>query len=514
MGYKSVFLKPYIRSVAQSISVKSRNAIKDQQRIFGELIKSAKKTSFGVDHDFANISNEVEYKARVAVRSYEDLEPYINRIISGEKDVLWPGKPKYLAKTSGTTSGAKYIPLTKASAPMHISSARTALFNYSYEWKNDSIWDGKMIFLSGSPKLEKVGGIQTGRLSGIVNHMVPAWIKPNQLPSYRTNCIEGWEQKVDQIVEDTINQDMRLVSGIPPWIIMYFERLIEASGKGCIKDIFPEFSTLFHGGVNFDPYKNKLQTLIGGNVDYVETYPASEGFIGMQYSREDQVLLLNTFSGIYYEFIRTSDLHESTPIRYSLEEVERDVNYAIVISTNAGLWSYLIGDTVSFTSTSPFLIKVTGRIKHYLSAFGEHVIGSEVDQSLSEVIDKYKVRIREFTVAPQVNPKDNDLPYHEWYIEFDQDPHNIDELAADLDLALRRRNDYYDDLVRGHIIRPLVIRQVPKHTFVEYMKSKGKLGGQHKLPRLSNDRSIVDVLSRSVEDRKDKDRSGELALQT
>ncbi len=502
MGYKSIFLKPYARTVANSLRVKSRNAVKDQDRIRKELVKVAKKTAFGKKHDFGGIKNYKDFKSHIPIIEYEELRPYIERIIQGEKDILWPGKPKYLAKTSGTTSGAKYIPLTKASAPTHITSARTALFNYSYEWKNDTIWDGKVIFLSGSPKLELTGKIPTGRLSGIVNHMVPSWLKPNQLPSYQTNIIEDWESKLDKIVDETIREDMRLISGIPPWLVMYFERLLEKSGAENIKTLFPNFSILMHGGVNFEPYKSHLDQLIGGQIDYIETYPASEGFIAFEDRPEAEGLLLNTFSGMFFEFIPANEIHSMNPTRVDLREVQTGVNYAIVLNTNAGLWGYLLGDTIQFTKLNPFLIKVTGRIKHYISAFGEHVIGKEVDQAISLVAKQLNINIKEYTVAPQVNPQDGELPYHEWFVEFQNTPTNLRQFADKIDLELRAQNAYYDDLIRGSVIRPLVLRVLPQGSFVRYMKSIGKLGGQNKLPRLANDRKIAEQLLKFVQKQK------------
>jgi hypothetical protein len=419
MGFKSFIVKPFALKIARDINRWSANAVKAQQKVFEKLIHKGRKTTFGQDHSFNEIHNHQDFVDRVPIRDYEALRPYVDQIIAGNKDVLWPGKPKYFAKTSGTTSGVKYIPLTKDSMPNHFGTARNALFNYYARTGNGKFIDGNMIFLSGSPEMTETAGIKTGRLSGIVNHQVPQWLRTNQLPSYKTNCIEDWEPKLDAIVEETLDKDMRLISGIPPWVQMYYERLLDRSGKKHVKDLFPNFSVFVYGGVNYEPYRNALESLVGKRIDSVETYPASEGFIAFQDSQDDKGLLLNVDSGIFFEFIPADEIFNEKPTRLSLEQVELGVNYAIIINNNAGLWGYNIGDTVEFTSISPYRLLVTGRIKHFISAFGEHVISKEVEQALLSVAREEKINIVEFTVAPQVSPSEG-LPYHEWFIEFDK----------------------------------------------------------------------------------------------
>jgi len=479
--------------VHNNLRVKWEAAAKDQERIFKHIIKTARKTRFAQDHQLDQVQTHADYIERVPIRDYEKLKSYFDAVVAGERDVLWPGKPKYLAKTSGTTSGAKYIPLTKLSAPTHIDAARTTLMNYTYAKGITEVWDGKMIFLSGSPTLDKSGAIPTGRLSGIVNHMVPSWLKPNQLPSYSTNCIEDWEEKLAKIVEETIGQDLRLISGIPPWMIMYFEQLLEQSGKEHILELFPNLKLLVHGGVNFRPYAGRMRELIGGDIDMVETYPASEGFIAFQHDPERDDLLLNTWSGMFYEFIPLDQAFDEHPDRLGLTQVQKDVPYAIVLTTTAGLWSYLLGDTVVFTGFEPYTIKVAGRVKHFISAFGEHVIGKEVEEAMINACSAHDAAIVEFTVAPRVEAADR-LPGHEWYIEFGRRPKDLEAFTLALDQSLRAQNTYYDDLVSGSIIKPLEVYPVEEGTFQRYMKSVGRLGGQNKLPRLSNNRDIVDHL--------------------
>lgn len=472
-------------------------AVEDQEAIFKELLKTGSRTVFGNDHHFKDVKTYEEYIGAVTIRDYEGFKPYIDQIKEGKHNVLWKGQPIYFAKTSGTTSGIKYIPISKESIPNHLNTARNALLCYMAESGNNKFADGKMIFLSGSPELERIGGIPTGRLSGIVNHHIPKYLQTNQLPSYETNCIDDWEMKLDKIVEETLNKDMTLISGIPPWMQMYFDRLLQVSGKK-IKDLFPNFSVLAHGGVNFEPYKAKLFESIGKPVDTIETYPASEGFFAFQDSQSAEGLLLNTNSGIFFEFIPASEIFTENPTRISLKEVKTGVNYALIINNNAGLWGYNVGDTIKFVSVNPYRLIVTGRIKHFISAFGEHVIGEEVEYSLMKAAEEEGLRITEFTVAPLIS-QNSAKSYHEWFVEFETVPGDTSAFALKVDNNLREKNIYYNDLVSGNILQPLQIRMVQKNGFIDYMKSIGRLGGQNKVPRLSNDRQVVDELMRFVE---------------
>ena len=469
-----------------------QRAVEDQEGILEDLIKTGRKTDFGKDHNFDAVQTYNDFKAAVPIRDYEQFKPYINKIKEGKHNVLWKGQPIYLAKTSGTTSGIKYIPISKDSISNHIDTARNALLVYMAETGNTAFADGKMIFLSGSPELERIGGIPTGRLSGIVNHHVPGYLRTNQLPTYETNCIEDWETKLDRIVEETINQDMTLISGIPPWVQMYFDRLTERSGK-TVGELFKNLDLLVYGGVNFEPYRAKLMESIGRPIHTIETFPASEGFIAFQDTQGQEGLLLNTNSGIFFEFVPAQEIFSENPSRLSLKEVEPGVNYALIINSNAGLWGYNIGDTIKFVSLNPYRIVVTGRIKHFISAFGEHVIGEEVEYSLMKVAAEEQVRITEFTVAPMVQTN-GELPYHEWFVEFETMPPDLSTFAAKVDHHLRQKNIYYNDLLTGNILQPLKIRPIRRQGFIDFMKSIGKLGGQNKVPRLSNDRMLAEQL--------------------
>src|SRR5689334_17585337 len=357
MNLKSLLARPFANYIYNKISKGMETAVGDQQNIFKNLIKSAKDTQFGKDHHFETIQSYEDFKKQVPIRDYEQLKPYIEKIKEGKPNILWKGKPIYFAKTSGTTSGIKYIPITKDSIPNHIDTARNALLCYMAQSGNSLFANGKMIFLSGSPELERIGGIPTGRLSGIVNHHIPKYLRSNQLPSYETNCIEDWETKLDAIVKETIAQNMTLISGIPPWVQMYFDRLQERSGKK-IKDLFPQFSVLVHGGVNFEPYRSRLFDSIGKKVDTIETFPASEGFFAFQNTQKEEGLLLNTDSGIFFEFIPAAEIFNQNPSRLSLKDVKVGENYALIINNNAGLWGYNIGDTIKFTSIDPYKIVV------------------------------------------------------------------------------------------------------------------------------------------------------------
>ena len=472
--------------------------LESQEKVFKNLINTSRHTVFGKDHHFDQIENYEDFKKRVPVRDYEGLKDYIDMIRQGENDVLWKGKPIYFAKTSGTTSGAKFIPITKDSMPYQISAAKEALLLYIAETGNSDFVNGKMIFLQGSPEVDDSNAVKTGRLSGIVAHYVPKYLQKNRLPSWETNCIDDWESKVNAIVKETVEEDMRLISGIPSWVQMYFEKLIEHEGKK-VTEIFPNLSLFVYGGVNYEPYRKHMEDLLGRKVDSIELFPASEGFFAYQDKQQkaagtDMGMLLLLNSGIFYEFIRADEFFEDAPDRISIEDVELEVNYVMIISTNAGLWAYNIGDTIEFTSLRPYRIIVTGRIKHFISAFGEHVIGKEVEQSMQIAVSGSNVKIKEFTVAPQVNPPEDSLPYHEWFIEFENEPDDLEAFAHKIDQEMQQQNTYYYDLIQGKILRPLVVTRVVKNGFDDYMRSVGKLGGQNKIPRLSNDRKIAGQL--------------------
>ena len=472
------------------------NPVKAQQQTFRKLIASGSKTLFGKEHNFSSIEQPSDFAIQVPVRDYEGLRSYVYRIVEGEEDVLWPGKPIYFSKTSGTTSGAKYIPITEESMPTHITAARDALLTYIHYTGKSDFLKGKQIFVQGSPELDYKNGVALGRLSGIVAHYVPSYLQKSSMPSWETNCIEDWEEKVNAIVAETIPENMTLIGGIPSWVQMYFEKIKSQTNQD-VGTLFKNFSLFVYGGVNFEPYKSVFKNLIGRSVDTLELFPASEGFFAYQDIPNQEGLLLLLNNGIFYEFIRVDEIQQENPKRYTLSEVEMGVNYALIISTTAGLWAYNIGDTVRFVSTAPYRLVVTGRIKHFISAFGEHVIGKEVETALKRATEGTSIRIREFTVAPQVKPEMG-LPYHEWCIEFDQAPEDMVAFETALDAEMEKQNVYYQDLIQGKVLRKLVVKPIKKQGFEKYMKSIGKLGGQNKVPRLANDRKIADALQNAL----------------
>jgi hypothetical protein len=496
MGIRAALARPfaaYINGQTEDWSLKPGFY---QRKNLLYLVENARNTVFGKDHHFSSIQTYEDFKRHVPIRDYESLKPYIELVREGKPDILWKGSPAYFAKTSGTTSGTKYIPITEDSIPNHINGARNALLSYVHETGHAAFLDGGLIFLSGSPALDESAGIKTGRLSGIVNHHVPRYLRTNQQPSYSTNCIEDWEEKLEKIIDETLPVRMTLISGIPPWVQMYFDRIRERTGKK-IKDVFPDFSVFVYGGVNIEPYRANLTETIGKTIDSIETYPASEGFIAYQDSQKEKGLLLLLNAGIFFEFVPAEDYFNENPSRLTIEEVEIGKNYALIINSNAGLWGYSIGDTVKFVSRNPYRLVVSGRIKHFISAFGEHVIGEEVEKAMKVTLQKFpETELVEFTVAPDVAPAEG-MPHHEWLVEFSNPPKDPESFRLELDTQLRQLNSYYDDLITGNILRTLTITSLKKNAFIDYMKSLGKLGGQNKVPRLSNDRKIAEGLSRS-----------------
>lgn len=490
MNIKSVLFNWYAKFKCARILKEHERALDIQHKTMIQLVRSAERTVFGRDHQMHNIEDYEDFCNYLSVRNYEDFLPYINRMLQGEGDVLWRGKTLYFAMTSGTTAGAKYIPISKESMKHHIVAASNVLLFYILKHPHVDLFKGKMMFLQGSPALSKIGDTLTGRLSGIVFHHVPAFFMRNRLPSYQVNIIEDWEEKVSAIVAETMHEDMTVLGGIPPWIIMYLEALTKKTGKS-IGELFPHLSLYVHGGVHFAPFKSKLRELMGDSVHMMDTFPASEGFFAYQINSDEAGMLLNINAGIFYEFVEMELFLKSGAIHTKrLGEVELNVQYVLIISTNAGLWRYVIGDTIKFISLNPYRILVTGRIKQFISAFGEHVISEEVDTSMDVLMTQFGIGVRDFHVCPNVEKK-----RHEWLIEWEgQSPANVDELSKTLNDLICQKNKYYRDLIDGRIIEPLHIISLPAQTFYNYYKRNEKLGGQNKVVRLSNDRKFADAI--------------------
>lgn len=493
MSLKSVAAKIFAARIVRKQQRWMDDPIRTQETVFQQLLAIAKNTQFGKDHGFAHIRSHEDFIQQVPVRDYEALRPYVDRVVAGETDMLWPGKPAYFGKTSGTTSGAKYIPISAESIRCQVNASRDAILNYIHETGNVRFVNGKMIFLQGSPEMKTVNGIKTGRLSGISAHYVPRYLQRNRLPSWETNCIEDWEEKVEKIIDETIHENMTVIAGIPSWVQMYFERLQQRS-RNKIGDLFPNFQLFIYGGVNYEPYRAKFENLIGRKVDSIELFPASEGFFAFQDKQDEKGMLLLLDSGIFYEFIPADSFFDEKPQRLTLEKVEAGVNYVLIISTNAGLWAYNVGDTIAFVSLKPYRIIVTGRIKHFISAFGEHVIAKEVEEAMEKAIAGTDAQVNEFTVAPNMGVDKEQLPYHEWFVEFDRIPEKMDDFVQILDQSMQAQNSYYLDLIEGNILQPLKVSPLQQGAFQAYMRSKGKLGGQNKVQRLANDRAMADAL--------------------
>ena len=492
MPFKSIAAKLFANSIAKKNTKWILNPHKSQDAVFKNLITTARTTIFGKDHNFYSIKTHEDFVKYVPIRDYEELKGYVEQILKGKKDVLWPGKPIYFAKTSGTTSGAKYIPITDKSIKNQVEASRNAILNYIHETGNADFVNGKMIFLQGSPVLTEKNGIKLGRLSGISAHYVPSYLQKNRLPSWKTNCIEDWETKVNEIIKETENEDMSVIAGIPSWVQMYFEKLNAKTGKEVGK-LFKNFQLFIYGGVNYEPYRAKFENLIGRKVDSIELFPASEGFFAYQNSQKEKGMLLLLNSGIFYEFVKADDFYTDNPKRITIKDVELGVNYAMIISTDAGLWAYNLGDTVQFISLKPYKVIVSGRIKHFISAFGEHVIAKEVEEAMQLAITGTDAEVNEFSVAPQTAPKEG-LPYHEWFVEFEKPPSDLNTFIKILDESMQKQNSYYFDLIDGKILRQLKVTSVSKNGFQNYMKTLGKLGGQNKVQRLSNDRKVAEAI--------------------
>ncbi|NAS10987.1 GH3 auxin-responsive promoter family protein [Poritiphilus flavus] len=498
MSLKSFAARIFAKNIARKTAKWAGQPLKTQEKVFQNLIRTASNTKFGQDHNFGGITSYADFAKQVPVRDYEGLRSYVDQVVSGSESVLWPGKPIYFAKTSGTTSGSKYIPITKASIKEQVLASRNAILNYIHETGKTDFVNGKWIFLQGSPELQEKNGIKLGRLSGISAHYVPSYLQKNRLPSWETNCIEDWETKVNEIVKETENENMTLIAGIPSWVQMYFEKLNAKSNKK-VSEIFPNFQLFIYGGVNYAPYKTKFENLIGKPVDSIELFPASEGFFAYQNSQSEEGMLLLLDAGIFYEFIRSDEFFDENPQRLTLKDVETGTDYVMIISTNAGLWAYNLGDTVRFTSVKPYKVVVSGRIKHFISAFGEHVIAKEVEQAMQEALTATRASVNEFSVAPKITPDEDELPYHEWFVEFESLPEDMDRFRELLDLSLQKQNSYYFDLIDGKILQRLKVTPVRVGGFRAYMKSIGKLGGQNKVQRLANDRKVADGLQEFVQ---------------
>lgn len=499
---KSSLIRPFAWHISRSLVKEQYHILQIQQDIFHKILSKTARTSFGIEFGIEKKMSLDIYNDRLAIRDYEDYIPFINRISQGEKNVLWPRLPQYFVGTSGTTTGVKYIPQTRESLPFHFSTARNAALNYCYQNKLLEIFDGNLLFLSGSPELYMHGKISTGRLSGIINHVIPQWLRTNHLPSLEVNKTANWEDKIHKVVKECLTGDLRMISGIPPWLLMFLEKSLDISGKSTIKDVYPNLKLCIHGGVNFQPYQHRFDALIGKKMHYLDTFPASEGFLGYQLEMGNEFSLAAN-AGSFFQFLRFENGQVIKDRIIGLPEVELGQNYAVVMSTFAGFHNYVLGDVIKFTSIDPYRFKYVGRTSAYISAFGEHVTMEDVEW----VIEKYAqlekfTSVTEYTVCPNIQDDVGSKPFHEWFIEFHEIPDNLDEIASTLDKLMMGKNFHYADLRNGNIIAKLQIRLIPPGRFIKSLLANNIIDGQNKIPRIRNDRKIADLLVQHSTDKR------------
>lgn len=473
-----------------------------QNEWFDKLIYSSRNTEWGKKFDYSSIKNPQQFAERVPIQNYEDLKPFVDRLKQGEQNLLWPTETKWFAKSSGTTSDkSKFIPVTKeALEDCHYKGGKDMLSLYCNNYPNTNVFDGMALMMGGSS--QNIGQNEDtyhGDLSAIIIKNLPFWVEYLRTPGKEVALLDNFEEKLEKMTEITVNENVTNLSGVPSWTLILLHRILEKTGKNNILDIWPNLEVFFHGGVSFTPYREEFNKLIPSDqMHYLETYNASEGFFGIQDQKNSNDLLLMLDYGIYYEFVPMSEWDKDFPKTISLENVELHVNYAIIITTNAGLWRYKIGDTVIFTSKDPYRIRVSGRTKHFINAFGEELIIDNAEKALEKACKVSKARINEYTAAP-IYLKDKEAGGHEWLIEFIQEPSDLELFTTTLDDELKNINTDYAAKRKGDMaLRRPLIKVMPKNTFFNWLKSKGKLGGQNKVPRLANERKYVEQILNSI----------------
>lgn len=474
-----------------------------QEELFKRLTTTARNTEFGRTHGFADIHNQEQFRRMIPVSTYEDIHPYIERNMQGEQNLLWPSDVKWFAKSSGTTNArSKFIPVSyEALEECHFKGGKDMLSAYCNAFPETKMFDGKGLTIGGSQQVNQFDSESEsfyGDVSAVIMSNLPYWTRFVRTPTLEIALMDEWEAKIERMAQYTVNENVTSISGVPTWTIVLLQRLLEITGKKNIKEVWPNLEVFFHGAVAFGPYRSIFKKLVGEDLSYLETYNASEGFFGIQndLSKSDMLLMLDY--GIFYEFIPFDEIHKESPKVIGLGEVQQGEQYALLISTNAGLWRYQIGDIIEFTSTDPYKIKISGRTKHYINAFGEELIVENAEKAIEMAANKCDVQVVNFTAAPKYfNEKENGT--HEWIIEFESAPDNVGQFTKDLDDGLRQLNSDYDAKRYKDIALSLpLVHMVPKGTFYNWMKSRGKLGGQHKVPRLSNTREYVEDILKKV----------------
>ena len=494
-------LSPAISRLARLRLWRIENWISDpiaaQREVLQHLITSAQYTEFGRKYNFEKLFSIKEYKKNIPIHEYDDIKPYILRMMEGEGNILWNTPVYWFAKSSGTTSDkSKFIPISDESlTDTHFQASKDVLTNYYKNFPESDLLTGKSLVVGGSHQVHHVNeDIQYGDLSAVLMQNTPFWGHWIRTPELSVALLDEWENKIEKIAESTISENVTSLAGVPTWTIVLIKRILEVSGKQYLKDVWPNLELYIHGGVSFVPYRDQLDRLIGKPINYLEIYNASEGFFAGQDKPNEEGLLLFTDHGIFYEFMPVDEYGKKDPQTIGLKNVVQNKNYALVISTNGGLWRYLIGDTIQFTSINPYKIKVTGRLKHYINAFGEELIVDNSDRAISIASEKTGAIVMDYTAAP-VYFSDNSNGAHEWLIEFDKEPDDLDNFTFELDNALKSINSDYEAKRHKNIALSMpVIHAIKKGTFTEWLRSKGKLGGQHKVPRLSNERTLLEEI--------------------
>ena len=470
--------------------------IESQAEQMHSLIARARATKFGREHRFSEIRSYKDFKDAIPLRDYESFSQYVDQILRGESNVVWPGRPQYFALTSGTTKRRKYIPITRDSLRYQIALSQAATLSYVASTGRTDFLSGLGFHYSASPVLEDVHGIPSAPLSGIVHHHLPFYLKPFRLPSLKVNCIPNHVEKLKAIIKETSNKPISLIAGIPIWVQEYFDNLCEYTGKDTVMEIFPQLSLYIYGGTSLTSYRHRMMKRIGRELPTLELYPASEGFFAYQDLPDPKEgLLLQLAHGMFFEFVPLSEVSKPNPTRYDVSEVRVGEPYALVVSSNAGLWSYMIGDLVSFTSLDPCRVRMIGRTGHYLSAFNEHLIAEEVEHAIEAAIKQCpETRILEYTVAPYI-AQNKGASYHEWLISFDVLPKDMELFSSTIDKKIQEHNFFYRNLRLSKTLAPARVSTLQPDAFMKYMKEVGKVNPQRKVPRLSNDRVIADALS-------------------
>jgi hypothetical protein len=493
MGLRGQIARPITNRIERRLRHWAAQPHQYQMQYFRLLLETAPKTTYGQALGIENGMDYTAYRDCVPLVDYEDLKPYVERIMAGERDVLWPGVPDYLIMSSGTTSGKKYIPATPQGIRAILRGTTDAFCSYIARSRHHDIWDGKTLPLTGSPALTMMGDVPSARVSGLLNHFLPCYARWNRVPSWETNCIADFEPKLSRILDETIEQDVRAITGLPVWLNLLFKRLYERTGKKVI-EIWPNLQVMLYGGLQVDPYKAGLLEAIGQDIDFVEVFNASEGFFAFEDNFENLGLLLHMHTGFFYEFMPADAYRAGKVQRLPLQDIELDVDYGLVLNSVSGLWGYNLGDTVRFTSREPYRLVFTGRLAHFTSAFNEHVIQFEVERAIRQAMEQEGGVVSEFTVAPQLHPIAGP-PYHEWFVEFAALPDDLEAFRLKLDTVMQTGNHLYRELVTAQAMRPLKLSLLEPDSFLHHLKSIEQVGDQHKVPRLKNDRSIADAMA-------------------